>query len=316
MPCKRIKIGAKGYISASQVANMYGCGYGTMLDLYNRFIGKIDEDNKPSEEAQKSMDFGAFFEDTVAKYAAKVLSLGELIKCGTTAYYLAERPYLICHPDRLVKNPKDGKRIALEIKCVSPYAEGFGEEFTSEVPDKFFFQCETYFACGVPCDVVYLVVLKGNRVYFYVIAPDAEIIADIQKRTDKCYQEFIKGIIPSSENYDEQLTVTREKVDWASDAVGANDAMLAVIDKLKENKELREKLDAEDGELKRCLLEYMDKSPTLVTTENGKMKKLATLAERERKTFDSKTFIADHPDMDFENYWKRTNYMDFRVVLK
>lgn len=46
------------------------------------------------------------------------------------------------------------------------------------------------------------------------------------------------------------------------------------------------------------------------------MKKLATLAERERKTFDSKTFIADHPDMDFENYWKRTNYMDFRVVLK
>ena len=315
MPCKRIKIGAKGYISASQVANMYGCGYGTLLDLYNRFMGLAPE-TEPSEEATRSMEFGTHFEDAVAKFAAKKLGLGPLIKCGTMAYYKAERPWLICHPDRLVKNPKDGKRIALEIKCVSPYAEGFGEEFTSEVPDKFYFQSETYFVCGVPCDLVYLVVLKGNRVYFYLIEPEAEIMADIEKKADKHYNEFKKGIVPNSENYSEQLSITRQKVDWQSDAVGANDAMLALIDKLKANKELREKLDQDDDECKRAILAYMDASPTLVTTENGKMKKLATLAERERKTFDSKAFIAEHPDMDFENYWKKTKFVDFRVVLK
>ncbi len=311
MPCKRIKIGAKGYISASQVANMYGCGYGTMLDLYNRYKG-VASDTEVSEEVQKSMEFGSFFEDSVAKFAAKKLGFGKLIKCGTMAYFTADRPRLICHPDRLVK----GKRIALEIKCVSPYAEGWGEEGTEEIPDVYYFQVQTYYATEVPCDVVYVCCLRGNRVYIYKVLPNAEIIADIKKRADKCIADFENGIVPNSENYNEQLLISKSKVDWQADAVGANDAMLAIVDKLKKNKELEDKLSEEDGELKRCLLEYMDSSPTLVTTENGKLKKLATLAERERKTFDYKSYIANNPDIDFEDYWKSTRYVDFRVSYK
>ena len=315
MPCKRIKIGAKGYISASQVANMYGCGYGTMIDLYNRFKG-LEPETKPSEEALKSMEFGTAFEDAVAKYAAKKLGFGKLTKCGTMAYFKEERPRLICHPDRLVvKLDSKGRRVALEIKCVSPYAEGWGEEDTEEIPDVYYFQVQTYYACDV-ADIVYVCCMRGNRVYIYKIEPNAEIIADIQKRADKYIDEFEKGIVPSSENYEEQLTITKNKVDWASDAVGANDAMLAVVDKLKSNKELEDKLAKEDDELKRCLLEYMDKSPALVTTENGKLKKLATLVARERKSFDYKTYIANHPEENFNDYWKSTRYVDFRVSYK
>ncbi len=315
MPCKRIKIGAKGYVSASQVANMYGCGYGTMLDLYNRYKG-VASDTEVSEEAQKSMEFGSFFEDSVAKFVAKKLGLGPLIKCGTMAYFTADRPRLICHPDRLVKNPKDGKRIALEIKCVSPYAEGWGEEGTEEIPDVYYFQVQTYYATEVPCDVVYVCCLRGNRVYVYMILPNAEIIADIKKRADKCIADFEEGIVPSSENYKEQLIVSRKNMDWQAEAIGANDDILARVTQLKKIKENIAILEEKEESYKKAILEYMGTSPTLVTVENGKMKKLATFAEREKKSFDYKTFVADHKDMDFKDYWKVTKYVDFRVSTK
>ncbi len=315
MPNKRIRIGAKGYISASSVANMYGCGYGTMLDLYNRYKG-IESDTEVSDEAVRSMEFGTYFEDSVAKFAAKKLGLGKLIKCGTMAFFKKERPKLICHPDRLVeKNTKDGWA-AMEVKCVSPYAEGWGEEGTDEIPDNYFFQVQTYFACGVPCDVVYVACMRGNRVYTYKVLPNAELIKDIQERADNCIKSFDLGIIPSSETYKEQLSISRRNMDWQAEAVGASDEMLALVSQLKEIKENITVLEKKEETCKKAILEYMGTSPVMVTTEDGKLKKLASAAEREKKTFDYKTYLADNPKLNVERYWKTTKFMDFRINYK
>lgn len=315
MPNKRIKIGAKGYISASQVANMYGCGYGTMLDLYNRYKGLAPE-VEPSEEAKASMEFGTFFEDGVAKFASKKLGFGKLIKCGTMAYYKEERPKLICHPDRLVeKHTKEGF-VALEIKCVSPYAEGWGEDGTDQIPDNYFFQVQTYFACGVPCDVVYVCCMKGNRIHYYKILPNKELIKDIQDRADNCIKNFENDIIPSSENYQEQLAITKEKVDWQAEAVGANDEFLSWYERLKEIKATKDSLDEQEKAIKKEVLSYMGTSSAVMNTEDGKVKKIAYLLQKSRVTYDMDKLKANYPNVDWENYCKTTNSVELRMNYK
>ena len=65
----KIKIGAPRRISASQVGNLFGCGYGTRLDVYNRYKN-LAQSETFSDEAKKSMEFGTFFEDAVARFWA------------------------------------------------------------------------------------------------------------------------------------------------------------------------------------------------------------------------------------------------------
>ena len=317
MAHKRIPIGAKGYISASQVANLFGCGYGTAYDLYCRFIGDNSNITQPSEEAQKSMEFGSFFEEPVAKFAAKKLGLGKLIKCGTTAYFTEERPYFICHPDRLViETLKDGRRAALEIKCVSPHAEGWGEEGTDEIPDVYYFQVQSYFACKVPCDVVFVICLRGNRIYVYEVKPQQDIIDSILKKVDEAHENFINGIIPKSENYSEQLSITSKKIDWTKSAIGAGDEILAKYNRIKEIREQKNVLASEEDALKMDILEYMGTSPILSTVEDGKMRKIATLSQRTRTSWDMDKLQEEHPEIAFQDYRKSSSFIDFRFSFK
>lgn len=312
MPSKRIRIGAPGYISASQVANLFGCGYGTPYDLYKRLKGEVVV-VEVSDDVRKSLEFGTFFEDTVAKFAAAQKGFGKLVKCGTEAYFLEERPYFICHPDRLVKEKlPDGRRAAIEIKCVQPFAKDWGEEGTEDIPDVYYFQVQSYFACGVPCDVVFVCCMRGNRVYIYEIDPNWELIAEIYRRVDAFHQQTMKGIIPKSENYSEQISITGERVDWTAEAVPAGDEMLAKYTRLKELRGGVKALEDEEDALKRDILEFMGTSPALYTVEDGKPKRLATLSKSTRTSFDRKALEKDHPEIDYSPYEKKTESLSLR----
>ena len=106
--------------SGSQIGTLYGCGWNTKLGLYNKYMGINAVQEQPSPEAQESMSFGTFFEDAVAKYFANKMGF-KIKRCGETAYWADDMPYFICHPDRLVVGRDDqGRRVALEIKCVYP----------------------------------------------------------------------------------------------------------------------------------------------------------------------------------------------------
>ena len=312
MPSKRIRIGAPGYISASQVANLFGCGYGTPYELYKRLKGEAMAD-EVSEDVRKSLEFGTFFEDSVAKFASARKGFGKLVKCGAEAYYLEERPYFICHPDRLVKEKlPDGRRAALEIKCVQPFAQGWGEEGTEDIPDVYYFQVQSYFACRVPCDVVFVCCMKGNRVNIYEVKPNLEIIDEIHRRVDSFFQQTKQGIIPKSEDYSEQMSITGERVDWTAEAVPAGDVMLSKYMRLKELKGEQKALETEEDALKRDILEFMGTSPALYTVEDGKPKRLATLSKSTRTSFDRKSLENDHPEIDYTVYEKKTESLSLR----
>ena len=297
----KIKIGQSAF-SASQVGTLYGCGWGTMLELYNRYKGINAVSAEPSPEAKESMEFGTFFEDAVAKYFANKMGF-KIKKCGETAYWADDMPYFICHPDRLVVGKDDmGRRVALEIKCVSPYSNGWGESGTTEIPDVYFFQVQSYFACSVPCDVVYVVCMRGNRIYSYEILPDEEIIADIRYRVAKAKADFDAGIIPSSENCSEAIMKFKDRIDPLADAVGANDDAVSIYNKLIEVHKNADAVKKQEESLKAQLAEYMGTAPAVVITEGTKVKKICSWATKNTTSFDFDKLSADHPDINLNDY--------------
>lgn len=309
----KIAIGSMVF-SASQTGTLYGCGYKSMLQLFDQFNGNTQSKEKPDEEAVKSMEFGTFFEEPVAQFVAKRLGV-RIKKCGETAYWKADLPYFICHPDRLViSRDSKGRRAAIEIKCVSTFAEGWGEEGTDQIPLNYFFQVQSYYACGVPCDVVYVACLRGNRVYLYEILPDKAIVSDIRKRVRETHDAFEKGLIPNLEGYDDITNFYGRKIDMAAEGTGANDEVLAIYAKLSAVHAVKAKAESKEKEYKVKLVELLDTGKAFVNTnEKGKVETLCGWQEKERKGFDLDALKADHPEIDFVAYNTTTKTREFRV---
>lgn len=314
MGCKRIPIG-KYTFTASQVGNLYGCGYGTMFDLYVHYKGlKAEYPQEENEQAKLSMEFGHFFEDAVAKFAAHNLGDFKLQKCGTMAYFADDMPYFICHPDRLVIGlDKQGRRAAIEVKCVQPFAEGWGEEGTDQIPDNYFFQVQSYYACGVPCDVVYVACLRGNRVYIYEILPDKAIIEDIRNRVREAKESFDKGIVPAFEDFKEQSAYYSKKVNMADEGTGANDEVLELYRSLCDHNGVLAAEEKKVKELKGKLIEMLGSSPSFVVTDGKKVRKICYWLEKTTTKTDYKKFEADNPNLNFDKYRTTSKSREFRV---
>ena len=300
----KVKIGERAF-SASAVGTLYGCGWNTMLGLYNKYKG-IDLPAEPDEQAKESMEFGTFFEDAVARYFAAKMNF-KIKKCGETAYWADDMPYFICHPDRLVVGKDEqGRRVALEIKCVSPFSNGWGESGTTEIPDVYYFQVQSYFACQVPCDVVYVVCMRGNRIYSYEIMPDEEVIADIRYRVAKAKADFDSDKVPDSENYDEAVRWHASRVDPFADSIGANDEALAAWNDLLLARADEEEAKAREDWCKKLLVDYMGDSPAIVKTDGKKITKICTWVETTRSSLDRARFMNDHPEINLNDYMNVT----------
>lgn len=302
-----IKIASKGYITASMIGPLcYGCGFGTPLQMHNRYMGNNELIEQPSPEAQESMDFGTFFEDAVAKYFAHKMGF-KIKRCGERAYWADDMPYFICHPDRLVVGRDEmGRRVALEIKCVSPYSYGWGESGTTEIPDVYFFQVQSYFACQVPCDVVYVVCMRGNRIYSYEILPDDQIIADIRYRVAKAKKDFDEGKVPNTENYDESIKYYSNRVNLDADAIGANDEALDAWENMLLARAEKEAAEAEEESYKKILVDYMGEAPSVVRTEGNKLVKMVSWSETTRNTLDKARLQSEHPEINLNDYYITT----------
>ena len=297
----KIKIGQAAF-SASQIGTLYGCGWATMLELYNKYKGIDEVLREPTDEAKESMAMGTFFEDTIARYAAQKLGV-KIKKCGETAYWADDMPYFICHPDRLIMGlDKKGRRAAMEVKFVSPHAKGWGDEWTDQVPDYYLLQCQSYFANDVPCDVVYLVCLRGNRIYIYEILPDWQLIADIRDRVRSTKEQFDAGIVPESEKYEIAVSRYGTKVNKDADAVGADEAALEIYQELASNHRKLSEAKAKEDELKAKIADIIKTAPALVGVKNGELCRLAAWSYKTTNGYDMARLVAEHPEVKLDNY--------------
>lgn len=297
--------------SASNTGTWFGCGYKTPMELFEQYNGKPREE--PSEEAKKSMAFGTFFEDSVARWYAEKNGV-KLRRCGDTAYWSDDMPYFICHPDRLViGKDAEGQRIALEIKCVAPFAEGWGPEGTEEIPDVYYFQVQSYYACNVPCDLVKVVCMRGNRIYIYDILRDDDVVAEIRKRVAKAYADFSAGIAPEPQSFEEASRFYSSRVNKDAEGVGANDEILGLYDRLIKIHYEEGKLKAEEDSIKKSMVTALDEAPAFLSTEDGKVKRIAWWTSVSRTSLDTDALQKDHPEINLEDYKRVSQSSSFRI---
>jgi len=297
--------------SASNTGTWFGCGYKTPMELFEQYNGKPREE--PSEEAKKSMAFGTFFEDSVARWYAEKNGV-KLRRCGETAYWSDDMPYFICHPDRLViGKDAEGQRIALEIKCVAPFAEGWGPEGTEEIPDVYYFQVQSYYACNVPCDLVKVVCMRGNRIYIYDILRDDDVVAEIRRRVAKAYEDFSAGIAPEPQSFEEASRFYSSRVNKDAEGVGANDEILGLYDRLIKIHYEEGKLKAEEDSIKKSMVTALDEAPAFLSTEDGKVKRIAWWTSVSRTSLDTDALQKDHPEINLEDYKRVSQSNTFRI---
>lgn len=297
--------------SASNTGTWFGCGYKTPMELFEQYNGKPREE--PSEEAKKSMAFGTFFEDSVARWYAEKNGV-KLRRCGETAYWADDMPYFICHPDRLViGKDAEEQRIALEIKCVAPFAEGWGPEGTEEIPDVYYFQVQSYYACNVPCDLVKVVCMRGNRIYIYDILRDDDVVAEIRRRVAKAYKDFSAGIAPEPQSFEEASRFYSSRVNKDAEGVGANDEILGLYDRLIKIHYEEGKLKAEEDSIKKSMVTALDEAPAFLSTEDGKVKRIAWWTSVSRTSLDTDALQKDHPEINLEDYKRVSQSSSFRI---
>lgn len=190
----RAEIGAPGHLSCSMLGGIFGVSHwDTPYTIAQKYMGTANEE--PSEESKESMAMGHAFEDTIARFWAE--KRGVHIRRQNIAYCRKDMPWFVCHPDRLVDERVDGKRVALEVKFVSPYARSeWGEEGTDQVPDAYLLQCQGYFFCGVPADEVLIVRMMGNRIRTFVIEKDDELQTAIRLKVTALHDLLVAGKMP------------------------------------------------------------------------------------------------------------------------
>ena len=296
------------WISGSSVAALYGIGFLNKHQLWEKFKG-IYREKGISDEALRSMEFGTFFEEPVAKFFAQKHGL-KIRHCGKMAWWRKETPYFITHPDFLVvgKDHK-GRRAAIECKCVAPFAEDWGEEGTEEIPDYYYFQAQSYFANGVPCDVVYVVCMKGNRVYFYEILPDDDVIRDMMARVMQTNDEFTHGIEPDPNDFDEAVGYYGRRVKADVPTAVASDLAVDVYNQLVETHKMLKECEDKEKELKKTVLPMMGDSKALTSGD----RRIFYFQFEERSSIDTDALKKDYPTLDLSNYMKKTPNTKFMV---
>jgi predicted phage-related endonuclease len=277
-----------GIIGCSQLGQLLNVSsYGTPYNVYRDYIGEPREEVVP--EIQESMDMGTFFEEHIANYAAKKYKLK--IRRSNKAFIHPKLSNFICHPDRIICGKIDGLRVGMEIKLVQPFSPGWGEPDTDEVPDDYLLQCEGYIACEV-CDVVWLFVMKGNRIIRYIITKDEALVKVIEDAVEDFTTLVASGKVLEPDTY--ELVCKKYNHADQEKTIKADDDMVCTFNEYKEielnSKQLKDKLDKIKGEIAL----YMKENYRL---EDAIGNKLVIFANSNSSSFNKKLFEEDHPGM-------------------
>lgn len=272
-------IGGAGHLSASQQGGIFGVSkFQTPFSVAQVYL------HGSQVEQTEAMEMGHVLEDVVARYYAS--KLGVHIKRSNLAWCRKDRPWLVCHPDRLVVEPVNGKRIALEIKTASTWGKNdWGDEGTDEVPYPYLLQCQCYFVCGVDygrLDEVHVVRLMDNKIRAFVVKRDEELIQAILKKNDEFHEMLESGKLPEPST---PVEFTAQYPHSVEESVTATSEVEEAVEKHKQLdaqiKELKSQLEEADMIIKNALQEK-----SYLLSSDGAT--LATFKEQNRTSIDSK----------------------------
>lgn len=293
----------KGYLGGSSWAAALGYSkYRSALAVAEEYLTGI----KPpvTEEQQAFFDMRHRLEKFVAGLIPELYGL----KVASSPYlYISSRDNRLgCHPDRLVVGDPTS---AVEIKTSSVYDSGrWGDEDTDQVPYEYLFQCYSYFETMPEVERVYLFRYDGNfELRKYVITRNQQMLDEIVEMLTSTLDEWDEGKLPGPSSYKEAILAFND-FDATAEADENMQKMLSEYAELKAKADEIEK--AQDG-IKVSILEAMKaKEVNAILDANGK--KLCSVSSTTRTSFDSKAFLADHPEYK-DSYQKTSVSQSLRI---
>jgi putative phage-type endonuclease len=287
------------YIGGSDAAAVVGMNaWVSPYALWAEKTGRL-----PGFEGNLATEVGTYLEEFVAQKFAQ--ETGKKVRKCNQSWFNDQYPWAIANIDREIV----GEDAGLEIKTTS---EMNTQKFKGgEYPANYYVQCMHYLAVTGK-KRWYLAVLIGNREFkWFTIERDEDEINALMD-AEKKFKQLVDSNTPpqadgASSTSDTLFTLYPDSIDEAI-GIGSFERELDNYFRLKEQKKNIEMvIDGIENRIKAHLGEC-------ARGEGEKYK--VSWKTQYRSTFDSKKFVADHPEMDVSAYYKRSNSRPFKVTEK
>jgi putative phage-type endonuclease len=284
------------YIGGSDAAAVVGLNsYASPYSLWAEKTGKV-----PGFAGNLATEVGTFLEEFVAQKFAQ--ETGKKVRKCNQSFLNSLYPFAIANIDREII----GEDAGLEIKTTDTL--NLKKFSGGEYPANYYVQCVHYMAITGK-KRWYLAVLIGNKEFkwFTIERDEAEIAALMTAEAD--FWELVKTDTPpavdgTAATTEALKTIYADNDDSICDLTAFSVNLRQYIELKKQIKELETMADEAANKIK----EFMGSSGG---GECDGFK--VSWKSQTRRTFDSKRFAKENPDIDMSGYYKETNARVFRV---
>lgn len=285
------------YIGGSDAAAVVGLNsYSSPYALWAEKTGRV-----PGFDGNLATEVGTFLEEFVAQKFAEVT--GKKVRKCNQSFLNSDYPFAIANIDREIV----GEDAGLEIKTTTEL--NLKKFKGGEYPANYYCQCVHYMAVTGK-QRWYLAVLIGNRDFkwFTIERDEAEI--DALMTAEEMFWAFVQRNIPPdvdgmSATSETLKTLYPVNDDNTVDLLGYSPDIEQYIELNNQIKELEAMRDEAANRIK----EFMGESGM------GECERFrVSWKSQTRRTFDSKRFAKENPDIDLSGYYKETNARVFRVT--
>jgi putative phage-type endonuclease len=231
-------------------------------------------------------DWGKRMEPTIRQWYSD--TTGHPVRVPDKILYHSKHPFMLASLDGFTDEPR-----GVEIKTARSGKE-WGEPGTNEIPDDYMLQVQHYMAVtGFPVfDVP--VSIAGAWPVIYEVPSDPELQEMIIDACADFWQRVIDGNPPEPTTYAD--AVQRFGKSEAQGVIVAGRADVQAVEDLREVKAKLDQLKAEEEDLKgRIIIALGDTGDTLADEAGSPL--VTYRMSKGRKSFNSKLFQTDHPDL-------------------
>ena len=287
------------YIGGSDAAAVVGMNsWVSPYSLWAEKTGRL-----PGFDGNLATEVGTYLEEFVAqKFASET---GKKVRRSNLSWFNDQYPFAIANIDREIV----GEDAGLEIKTTDSL--NMSKFKNGEYPGNYYCQCMHYMAVTGK-KKWYLAVLIGNREFkWFTIERDEDEIKALMDAEEEFWEHVKKDIPPMADGAQATAdTLSALYPNSRDDAIGigAFERDLENYFRLKDQlNSLTQTVDGIENRIKAHLGEC-------ALGEGEKYK--VSWKTQYRSTFDSKRFIAEHPDMDVSKYYKTSSSRPFKVSVK
>ena len=284
------------YIGGSDAAAVVGLNpFSSPFALWAEKTNRV-----PAFEGNLATEVGTYLEDFVAQKFAQ--ETGKQVRRCNMSILNDEYPWAIANIDREIV----GEDAGLEIKTTSEL--NMRKFKGGEYPANYYVQCMHYLAVTGK-KRWYLAVLIGNREFKWFVIERDENEINALMRQEKLFFEFIRNDKEPPADGFKATTDTLKSMypDSNGNAIDLTSHTASVRKYLALDAQIKE-LEALRDVQANILKQFMGNAEQAMRDKYSVSWKTS-----ERKTFDSKRFIQDHPELDLEKYYKTTSSRRFTV---